>query len=101
MESLLAAKITIPAVKITGDCAGVVASLENASAAEDHVASTIPEPVPSTTIGDADDSWSDMDDLWPVTLDPIDSSLLPDTSSGVALEDCDLGEFLLDAVDWL
>jgi len=92
---LQTAKITIPAVKITGDDA--VASLENAKVAEDPVLTTIPEPVAST-LNDGDD-WIDMDDLLQtVALDPIDSSLLPTEEP---LVDPDLGEFLMDAVDWL
>lgn len=88
------AKITIPAVKITGDDA--VASLENANVAEDPVLSTVPEPVASTMNGD---EWTDMDDLLEtVVLDPIESSLL---TTEEPLMDPDLGEFLMDAADWL
>ena len=99
LDLRLATKITIPAVKITGDSADVVASLENVAVAEDYYLSTLPDPATSTTMDGND--WTQLDDLFQVTLDHIDSSLCPVKSTVDAMEDPDLGEFLLDAADWL
>jgi len=75
-------------VKITGDA---VASLD-----ENLESMTIPEPIVS------DDDWAaDMEDLLQVALDPIDSSLFPTTVVEEPLADPEVGEFLMDAVDWL
>ena len=99
VQSLLAAKITIPAVKITGDSADAAVSLENAIVAEDDYLSMVPEPAASTAMDGND--WTQLDDLFPVTLDSIGSSSCPVKSTVDALEDPDLGDFLLDAVGWL
>ena len=99
IKSRLATKITIPAVKITGDSADVAVSLENAIVAEDDYLSMVPEPAASTVMDGND--WTQLDDLFPVTLDSIDSSSCPVKSTVDALEDPDLGDFLLDAVGWL
>jgi len=101
----LTAKITIPAVKITGLDADAVATSTNevddaVVAPEDSIVLT-PDPVESTT---EDVAWSaDMEDLLDVGLDPIDASLFPvsDVEDAAGLPDPEFGEFLLDAVDWL
>lgn len=77
------AKITIPAVKITGDTAAVPAL------------PSLPDPVVSST--------TDDQDLLKVALedDPVLEDLLPlDGTDGVLPED-EFGDFLLDVVDWL
>lgn len=100
MASRWASKITIPAVKITGDSADdVFVSMENADIAEDHYLSKIPEPAISTAMDGSD--WTHLDDFLEVTLDQIDGSPCPVKLTVDALEDPDLGEFLLDGVDWL
>jgi len=92
----LASKITIPAVKITGNTR----------------APTFPDlPTSSSTTNDTlltpDPCLSDT-----VKLDPIDSALFPspatedDSSSDAVLstdeeEESELGAFLMDAVEWL
>ena len=101
------AKITIPAVKITGTEAAPAAA-DDADAVptsnEDDVATAAPEDSTGAAPDPVGSTWNaDVEDLLQVALDPIDASLFPvvsDDSTDLAAED-EFGEFLMDAVDWL
>lgn len=86
-------KITIPAVKITG-----------------NTDSTPPTPRSNDTVVPAPDHCPSTVGKTKMTLDPIDNSLFlnptasAEEGSAVVLtdeEENEFGEFLLDAVDWL
>ena len=91
LVEIVTAKITIPAVKITGDTAEAVFQDEDLA------------PYPCSS---EESMAMDADELLHQVLDPIDSSLFTVKEEEVAIlsgseEENDFGEFLLDAVDWL